>query len=142
MPPGTGDVALSVTQHLPSSELYIVTTPQPAARRVALRAGVLARQVHLPIRGVIENMSWFTTPDGGRYELFGQGGGEALAEELGVDQLAQIPFDPAVRQGGDEGRPAATVDRESTVAKAFDDLARRVVALGPARIYRRELTIT
>jgi len=142
MPPGTGDVALSVAQHLPSSELYIVTTPQPAARRVALRAGVLARQVHLPIRGVIENMSWFTTPDGGRYELFGQGGGEALAEELGVDQLAQIPFDPAVRQGGDEGRPAATVDRESTVAKAFDDLARRVVALGPARIYRRELTIT
>ena len=142
MPPGTGDVALSVAQHLPAAELYVVTTPQPAAERVAKRAGALARELRLSVRGVIENMSWFTGPDGARLELFGAGGGADLAAELGVELLAQVPFDPAVRAGADEGRPAALVDAASDVAKAFDALAARVVALGPSRIYRRELNIT
>ena len=142
MPPGTGDVALSVAQHLPAAELYVVTTPQPAAERVAQRAGALARELRLSVRGVIENMSWFTGSDGARLELFGAGGGGELAGELGVELLAQVPFDPAVRAGADEGRPAAIVDAESDVARTFDALAARVVALGPSRIYRRELNIT
>lgn len=142
MPPGTGDVALSVAQHLPSAELYVVTTPQPAAERVAQRAGALGRELRLPIRGVIENMSWFAAPDGTRQELFGAGGGQALAGELGVELLAQVPFDPAVRAGADEGRPATVVDPQCDVALAFEALAARVVALGPSRIYRRELKVT
>jgi ATP-binding protein involved in chromosome partitioning len=142
MPPGTGDVALSVAQHAPGAELYIVTTPQPAAERVAQRAGALGRELRLPVRGVIENMSWFAAPDGMRQELFGAGGGRALAAELGVELLAQIPFDPEVRAGADEGRPAVVVDPGSDVARAFEALAARVVALGPARRHRRELTVT
>jgi ATP-binding protein involved in chromosome partitioning len=142
MPPGTGDVALSVAQHAPNSELYVVTTPQPAAERVAQRAGALARELGLPIRGVVENMSWFAAPDGARLDLFGAGGGEVLARELDVELLARIPFDPNVRQGGDEGRPASVVNPDCEVARAFDALATRVVALGPSRIYRKELTIS
>lgn len=142
MPPGTGDVALSVAQHLPGSELYVVTTPQRGAERVAQRAGALARELHIPIRGVIENMSVFEAPDGARYELFGRGGGAELARALGVDLLAEIPFDPAVRAGADDGRPATEVDEDGAVAGAFRALAERVVALGPARVYRSELRIT
>jgi ATP-binding protein involved in chromosome partitioning len=142
MPPGTGDVALSVAQQLPRVELYVVTTPQPAAQRVARRAGSLARQLHLPLRGVIENMSWFASPDGGRHELFGSGGGAELAGALGVPLLAQVPFDVAVRQGADEGMPAAVVDPEGEVARTFADLARRIAELGPARVYRSELRLS
>ena len=97
MPPGTGDVALSMSQYLPASEVYVVTTPQPAAKRVAQRSAYMARKLSLPLRGVIENMSWFSAPDGSRYEIFGQGGGAQLAEELGVPLLGQIPLLPAIR---------------------------------------------
>ncbi len=142
MPPGTGDVALSVAQHLPASELYVVTTPQPAAARVAQRAGALARELRLPVRGVVENMSWFVAPDATRLELFGAGGGKALADELGVELLAQIPFEPAVREGADEGRPALLVDPDGEAAQAFGTLAARIVGLGPARVYRAELKVT
>ncbi|MGB9112976.1 MAG: Mrp/NBP35 family ATP-binding protein, partial [Acidimicrobiales bacterium] len=142
MPPGTGDIALSVAQQVPGSELYVVTTPQKGAERVAQRAGALARELHIPIRGVIENMSVFETPDGTRYELFGSGGGAVLAQALGVELLAQIPFDPAVRAGADEGRPAGVVDEEGIVAVAFRALAERIAALGPARLYRSELRIS
>ncbi len=142
MPPGTGDVALSVAQQLPGSELYVVTTPQLGAERVAQRAGALGRQLRIPIRGVIENMSVFEAPDGMRYELFGSGGGAALARALGVDLLAEVPFDPAVRAGADEGRPAIVVDEEGAVARTFRALADRVAAMGPARVYRSELQIS
>ncbi|MHB1597537.1 MAG: P-loop NTPase [Acidimicrobiales bacterium] len=142
MPPGTGDVALSVAQQLPRCELYVVTTPQPAAQRVAQRAGALARQLRLPLRGVVENMSWFVTPDGMRYELFGSGGGAELAATLDVPLLAQIPLVPAVREGADDGRPAVVADPGGEVAKVFAELAAAVVALGPARVYRSELTIS
>jgi ATP-binding protein involved in chromosome partitioning len=141
-PPGTGDVAMSVAQHLPGSELYVVTTPQPAAQRVAQRSGALGRELKLPIRGVIENMSAFAAPDGTVFELFGSGGGAALAADLGVELLAQIPFDPAARRGADDGRPAALIDQHGEMAQAFDALALRVIDLGPARIYRRELRVT
>ena len=142
MPPGTGDVALSVAQQVPRAELYVVTTPQPAAQRVARRAGSLARQLNLPLRGVIENMSWFTAPDGTRHELFGAGGGAELAGALGVPLLAQVPFDVAVREGADEGRPAVVVDPEGGVARTFAELAARVAELGPARVYRPELRLS
>ena len=141
MPPGTGDVALSMAQYLPRTELYVVTTPQPAARRVAQRSATMARQLKLPVRGVIENMSWFTGDDGKRYELFGAGGGAQLAGSLGLPLVAQIPFEPAVRSGGDDGRPVAAADPGSEVAQAFLELAEAVVRTGPPRVYRNELKV-
>jgi ATP-binding protein involved in chromosome partitioning len=142
MPPGTGDVALSMSQYLPASEVYVVTTPQPAARRVAQRTAYMARKIHLPLRGVIENMSWFEAPDGSRYELFGQGGGEALADELGVPLLGKVPLVPALRQGGDDGVPVSVGDPTSPAALAFKELADTVVGLGRARVFRSELRIS
>ena len=141
MPPGTGDVALSLGQYLPRTEILVVTTPQPAAQRVAQRSAYAAKRLKLPVRGVIENMSWFVGDDGTRYELFGAGGGRELADGLGVPLLAQIPLVPAVRSGADEGVPVRVSDPGGDAARAFDDLARSVVELGPARIYRSELTI-
>ncbi len=141
MPPGTGDVPLSVAQQLPSAELVVVTTPQPAAQRVAQRAAALARQLRLPVRGVVENMSYFETPDGTRYEIFGSGGGAALAVSLGVPLLAQVPLVPAVREGADDGRPAVLVDPLGPVARAFDELAAKLAEMGPARVYRKELSV-
>jgi ATP-binding protein involved in chromosome partitioning len=141
MPPGTGDVALSLGQYLPRSEILVVTTPQPAAQRVAQRSAYAAKRLKLPVRGVIENMSWFTGDDGTRYELFGVGGGGELAADLGVPLLGQIPLVPAVRVGGDEGVPVRVADPEGEAARAFDELARRVVELGPARVYRSELKV-
>jgi ATP-binding protein involved in chromosome partitioning len=141
LPPGTGDVALSIAQFVPNAELYVVTTPQPAAERVAQRAAVLARQLRLPLRGVIENMAWFTGDDGKRYELFGSGGGEALAKSLGVALLAQVPLLPALRAGGDEGRPITAVEPENEVSKSFVALATKVLELGPSRVYRNELSV-
>jgi ATP-binding protein involved in chromosome partitioning len=141
MPPGTGDVALSMAQYLPRSEIYVVTTPQAAAQRVAQRTAYMAKKINLPLRGVIENMSWFTGDDGKRYELFGSGGGTALAEDLGVPLLAQIPLEPALREGGDVGRPITVADPASEAAQAIEGLAAEVVARGPGRVFRRELTI-
>ncbi len=92
LPPGTGDIALSLAQFLPRGEVYVVTTPQPAAQRVAQRAAFMAEKVHLEVKGVIENMSWFTGDDGTRYELFGAGGGRELAERLEVPLLGQVPL--------------------------------------------------
>ena len=141
MPPGTGDVTLSLAQVMPRPEIFVVTTPQPAAQRVAQRSAYAARKLRLSVRGVIENMSWFTGDDGTRYELFGRGGGQALADDLGVPLLGQLPLVPALRQGGDDGRPIMVAEPDSDVAVAFDALARRLAALGPARVYRRELAV-
>jgi len=142
MPPGTGDVTLSLGQYLTKTEVYVVTTPQQAAERVAQRSAYAARKLKLAVRGVIENMSWFTGDDGTRYELFGAGGGAQLADELGVPLLAQVPLVPALRQGGDDGVPAVTTDPESEVAGVFDRLATSIIGLGPARVYRKELTLS
>jgi ATP-binding protein involved in chromosome partitioning len=141
MPPGTGDVALSMSEYLPASEVYVVTTPQAAAKRVAQRSAYMARKMNLPLRGVIENMSWFSGPDGSRYEIFGNGGGAQLAEELGVPLLGQVPLVPAIREGGDSGRPIVVADPASEAAEAFNAIARRIVELGRARIFRDELRI-
>jgi ATP-binding protein involved in chromosome partitioning len=141
MPPGTGDVTLSLGQYLTKTEVFVVTTPQPAAERVAQRSAYAARKLKLTVRGVIENMSWFTGDDGTRYELFGAGGGHQLAGELGVPLLAQVPLVPALRQGGDEGTPVVIADPGGEVAGVFDALADAIVELGPARVYRQELTV-
>ena len=141
MPPGTGDVALTLAEVMPRAEIVVVTTPQPAAQRVAQRSAFAARRLKLSVRGVIENMSWFTGDDGTRYELFGAGGGATLAADLGVPLLGQVPLVNSVRLGGDEGRPVTAVDPASETAQAFRSIAEKLAALGPARVYRRELTL-
>ncbi len=140
-PPGTGDVTLSLAQVMPRAEVVVVTTPQPAAQRVAQRAAFAARKLKLAVRGVVENMSWFTGDDGTRYDLFGQGGGAQLARDLGVPLLGQVPLVPALREGGDEGRPITVTDPDSEASAAFGAVAERLAALGPARVYRRELSL-
>jgi ATP-binding protein involved in chromosome partitioning len=141
MPPGTGDVALTLSEILPRIEMYVVTTPQAAAQRVAQRSAYAARKLKLSVRGVIENMSWFTGDDGKRYEIFGAGGGEQLARELGITLLAQIPLESAVRSGGDIGEPVVVTHPDSGAAKAFVELALRVAQQGPSRVYRQELKL-
>jgi ATP-binding protein involved in chromosome partitioning len=141
MPPGTGDVTLSLAQTMTRAEIVVVTTPQAAAQRVAQRSAHAARKLKLSVRGVIENMSWFTADDGTRYELFGAGGGDTLAHDLGVPLLGRVPLVPALREGGDVGLPITVADPEGEVAVTFGELARRLAALGPARVYRRELSL-
>jgi ATP-binding protein involved in chromosome partitioning len=141
MPPGTGDVTLSLGQYLTKTEVYVVTTPQPAAERVAQRSAYAARKLKLAVRGVIENMSWFTGDDGKRYELFGAGGGQQLADELGVPLLGQVPLVAALREGGDQGKPVMVAEPDGEVAQVFDRMADSMVELGPARVYRKELTV-
>jgi ATP-binding protein involved in chromosome partitioning len=142
MPPGTGDISLSIAEFLPRAEVLVVTTPQPAAQRVAQRAAAMAEKVDLQVIGVIENMSWFTGDDEKRYELFGAGGGEELAGELGVPLLAQIPLVPELRAGGDVGRPIVVSDPDGEVAQVFRTLAERLdTELAPKRIYNPELRL-
>jgi ATP-binding protein involved in chromosome partitioning len=141
MPPGTGDVALSMAQYLPKSEVFVVTTPQAAAQRVAQRTAYMAKKINLPLRGVIENMSWFTGDDGKRYELFGAGGGSVLSAELGVPLLAQVPLVPALREGGDIGLPVTVSDPDSEAAVAFAALAKEIDNMGASRVFRSELRI-
>jgi ATP-binding protein involved in chromosome partitioning len=142
LPPGTGDISLSLAQFLPRAEVYVVTTPQPAAQRVAQRAAFMAQKVNLEVKGVIENMSWFTGDDGKRYELFGAGGGDELATRLGVPLLGQVPLVPELREGGDAGRPIAAVDPDGEAAGVFAHVAERVdVELAPKRVYHSELRI-
>jgi ATP-binding protein involved in chromosome partitioning len=143
MPPGTGDIALSLSQYLPRGEVYVVTTPQPAAQKVARLSAAMAEKVHLPVKGIIENMSWFTGDDGKRYEIFGSGGGEELANELGVPLLGKLPLVPALREGGDDGRPIVAVDPDSEASRCFQDIASRIaVELKPRKIFSPSLKIS
>jgi len=134
LPPGTGDIAISVAQLVPSAELLVVTTPQLAAREVAERAGSIALQTHQQIVGVVENMSWLEMPDGGRMELFGSGGGQAVADSLAastgtrVPLLGQIPIDQHVREGGDDGMPVVLSDPDSPAAMALRGVADALAA--------------
>jgi ATP-binding protein involved in chromosome partitioning len=142
MPPGTGDVSISISQYLPRSEIIVVTTPQPAAQRVAVKAGLMARKVNQEVVGVVENMSWFIGDDGKRYDLFGSGGGEALAAELDVPLLGRVPLIPALREGGDTGTPVAISDPDGEAALAFASVADELVARKPRLRSHPELVIS
>jgi len=142
MPPGTGDIALSLSQYLPRGEVFVVTTPQPAAQKVARLSAAMAEKVNLPVRGVIENMSWFTGDDGKRYEIFGSGGGAELAAELDVPLLGRLPLVPALREGGDDGRPITAIDPDSEAALTFAEIARAVAEdLRPKKVFNPELRV-
>ena len=142
MPPGTGDIALSLSQYLPRGEVYVVTTPQPAAQQVARLSAAMAAKVNLPVRGVIENMSWFTGDDGKRYELFGSGGGAELAADLGVPLLGQLPLVPALREGGDVGLPITVAAPDSESARAFHAIATTIASdLKPRKVFNPELKV-
>ncbi|HWM21231.1 MAG TPA: P-loop NTPase [Ilumatobacteraceae bacterium] len=127
MPPGTGDVQMGLARMLPRTDLVIVTTPALAAQKVAQRAADMARRSFLRVVGVIENMSSFTCDDGNVYELFGSGGGSALAEAIGAPLLGQVPLEPAVSAGGDTGTPIS-IDGDSVAAEMFRAIAARIVA--------------
>jgi ATP-binding protein involved in chromosome partitioning len=131
MPPGTGDVAISLSQFLPRSQTVVVTTPQPTAQRVARRAGLMASEVDQEIIGVVENMAWFTCEHGVRYPIFGEGGGLELAEDLGVPFLGSVPLLTALREGADRGDPIAVVAPDSEAAEAFENIAARIVETRP-----------
>jgi ATP-binding protein involved in chromosome partitioning len=142
LPPGTGDVSISLAQMLPRAEMYVVTTPQPAAQRVAQRAGFMAHKVNLEVKGVIENMAWFTGDDGQRYEIFGAGGGQLLADTLDVPLLGQVPLVSALRQGGDTGAPIVAVDPMCEASQQFLQIAERIdVELAPTRRFHPELKL-
>jgi ATP-binding protein involved in chromosome partitioning len=132
LPPGTGDMAISLAQLLPNAEILVVTTPQTAAAEVAERAGAIALQTHQRLVGVVENMSWLELPDGSRMEVFGAGGGQTVADSLtqtigaSVPLLGQIPLDTRVREAGDAGRPIVLSDPEAPASKALDAVAERL----------------
>jgi ATP-binding protein involved in chromosome partitioning len=129
LPPGTGDVAISLAQLLPNAEILVVTTPQMAAAEVAERAGAIALQTHQRLVGVVENMSWLELPDGSRMEIFGAGGGQTVADSLSttigarVELLGQIPLDTRVREAGDSGTPIVLAEPDAPAAKALDGVA-------------------
>lgn len=132
LPPGTGDVAISVAQLIPSAEILVVTTPQQAAAEVAERAGAIALQTRQRVAGVVENMSWLELPDGTRMDIFGSGGGQDVSDRLtkavgaSVPLLGQIPLDTAVREGGDAGTPIVLSNPESPAAQALEAVAAKL----------------
>ncbi|MHB1807784.1 MAG: Mrp/NBP35 family ATP-binding protein [Solirubrobacteraceae bacterium] len=131
LPPGTGDVSMTLAQLLPHAKFAIVTTPQPTAQKVARRSAEMARKLSLEIAGIIENMSAFVTPAGERFELFGSGGGEALAQELDVPLLGSVPLTMPLREHADGGVPLTADDPDDPAAQAIQQVARGLIALTP-----------
>jgi len=131
LPPGTGDIQMALSRLLPQAELVVVTTPQRAAQKVAARLADMARRSHMPVIGVVENMAGFTTEDGRHYDLFGSGGGDELAADLGVPLLGRIPIDPWVVSGGDDGEPVFTTHPDSPAAVAIGATAKLLTELVP-----------
>ncbi len=142
MPPGTGDISISISQFLPTAQALIVTTPQITAQRVAKRAGLMALKVNQTILGVVENMAWFTGDDGKRYPIFGEGGGEALAAELEVPLLGRVPLVPALRSGADIGEPVTIADPGGEAAQAFAAIAAEVEKRKPRLRSHPQLVIS
>jgi ATP-binding protein involved in chromosome partitioning len=129
LPPGTGDIAISLAQMLPNADMVVVTTPQQAAQKVALRAGKATEQTGMKVAGVIENMALFTCPDcGSSHELFGSGGGDELAAALDTDLLGRIPIDPRLREGGDAGTPLVVSHPDVPASIAIRSVAERIAA--------------
>jgi len=131
LPPGTGDVSMTLAQLLPQARFAIVTTPQPTAQRVARRSAEMAHKVSLEICGVIENMSSFATPGGERYAIFGEGGGQALADELDVPLLGRVPLTMPLREHADGGTPLFIEDPDDPAAQAIRHAARGLIAMTP-----------
>jgi ATP-binding protein involved in chromosome partitioning len=134
LPPGTGDVSMTLAQLLPQARILIVTTPQPAAQSVARRAAEMAGKVDLELLGVVENMSGFTTPDGQRFTIFGEGGGQALADELDVPLLGKVPLSEELRTHADAGEPLVLADPDAPAAQAIRATARGIVAATPQEL--------
>lgn len=132
LPPGTGDVAMTLSQLLPQATFLLVTTPQPAAQKVARRAAEMADKVRMEISGVVENMSGFTTPGGERFAIFGEGGGEQLARELDVPLVGKVPLTMPLREQADAGTPLVITDADDPAAQAIRRAARGVIAATPA----------
>ena len=131
MPPGTGDIQMALGRLLPQAEMIVVTTPQKAAQKVAIRVADMARRSYMPIIGVVENMADFVCDHGETYRLFGSGGGAELAEAIGVPLIGRIPLDPEVVAGGDAGDPIVVTHPENPAAKAVQALAAEVLRLVP-----------
>lgn len=144
MPPGTGDIAISAGHLMPGAEVLVVTTPQSAASDVAIRSGLVARQVGQRVIGVVENMAAMTLPDGTSMELFGSGGGAEVARALGddVEVLASVPLSPALREDGDAGTPVVVAHPEDPSAVAIEQLADRVVESGRGSLAGRKLPVS
>jgi ATP-binding protein involved in chromosome partitioning len=134
LPPGTGDVSMTLAQLLPQSLFLIVTTPQPVAQKVARRSAEMAEKLNLEVVGVIENMAGFATPDGQRFAIFGEGGGQALAEELGVPLLGKVPLTMALREQSDAGLPVVFADPDDAASQALRHAARGLIAATPAQL--------
>ncbi len=134
LPPGTGDVSMTIAQLLPDAKFLIVTTPQAVAQTVARRAGEMAERLKLEVWGVIENMAGFTTPSGESYPIFGEGGGRLLAEELDVPLLGQVPLTLALREHSDSGTPVVLADPRDAAAKAIDEIAVKLIAKTPVEL--------
>ena len=134
LPPGTGDVSMTLAQLLPQAKVVVVTTPQPAAQSVARRAADMAAKVDLEVLGVIENMSGFTTPDGQRFTIFGEGGGQFLADELDVALLGKVPLSEELRSHADAGTPLVLADPDAPASIAIRDAARGIVAATPQEL--------
>jgi ATP-binding protein involved in chromosome partitioning len=133
LPPGTGDVSISIAQFLPGASMLIVTTPQAVAEKVAQRAGFMAEKTGLRVVGVVENMSYFRADDGKAYRIFGEGGGRALAERLRVPLLGEIPIDPRLREFADEGAPIVLQAPDSEVGQALETTAKELSNLLPPK---------
>lgn len=127
MPPGTGDIQMALARLLPSTELLVVTTPAIAAQQVAARVADMARRSYLKVTGVVENMSVFVAPDGSRHPIFGEGGGAALAGEIGVPLIGQVPMEPDVSAGGDAGKPVVLSAPDGPAGTEFRRIAGRIV---------------
>jgi ATP-binding protein involved in chromosome partitioning len=134
LPPGTGDVSMTLAQLLPQAQFLIVTTPQPTAQKVARRAAEMAHKVSLEIAGVIENMAGFVTPSGERFQIFGEGGGQALADEIDVPLLGKIPLTMPLREQADMGMPLVFTDADDPAAQAIRHAARGLIALAPIEL--------
>lgn len=133
LPPGTGDVSMTLAQLLPQAQFLIVTTPQAAAQKVARRAAEMATKVNLEIGGVIENMAGFVTPDGERYAIFGEGGGQELADELDVPMFGKVPITMPLREQADAGVPLVATDPDDPASQAIRSVARGIIAITPAQ---------
>jgi ATP-binding protein involved in chromosome partitioning len=134
LPPGTGDVSMTLAQLLPQAKFLIVTTPQPVAQKVAERSAEMATKLKLEIAGVIENMSAFVTPSGERFQIFGEGGGDLLGEKLDVPVLAKVPLTVPLREQADAGIPLVFADPDDPAAQALQHAARGLIALSPIEL--------